>query len=179
MVNLSKDAARNILARINAKALQEEREKAAKAINETLSDTTAPETQEEELSDIMNEGIYVFADEDFDAQSTDTPAQPQVKIETPSQVINSEVRNGISNEGERAAYSGKTLAELQQSTQPTTAEEISDSEEFGERLFEILDDKGFVGETSEDLNEFLQEKNMPITGITNVESWLQMLKDCR
>ena len=137
---------------------------------------------ESALTESMDEGMYVLTEEDLLSQTIGEPIQETqsypVTESTPNISISDSAENTATN-GATAAYSGKTLAELQQGTHPTTSEEILVSEEFGERLFEILDEKGFVGETTDDVNRFLEEKNMPITGIADVEAWLQMLKDCR
>lgn len=172
---LSNDASRSILDRVRATELQKEREAAAKSINdsqEVIPDNVA-------LSESMDEGVYVLTEEDLISQTIGEPVQETSSVPTksaPETSVDTVVGN---TNGATAAYSGKTLAEMQQSTHLTTAEELINSKEFGDRVLDILDEKGFVGETTDDVNRFLEEKNMPITGITDVESWLQMLKDCR
>lgn len=172
---LSKDTSRSILDRVRATELQKEREAAAESINnsqEVIPDNVA-------LSESMDEGVYVLTEEDLISQTIGEPVQETSSVPTesaPETSVDTVVGN---TNGATAAYAGKTLAEMQQSTHLTTAEELINSKEFGDRVLDILDEKGFVGETTDDVNRFLEEKNMPITGITDVESWLQMLKDCR
>lgn len=172
---LSNDASRSILDRVRTTELQKEREAVAESINnsqEVIPDNVA-------LSESMDEGVYVLTEEDLISQTIGEPVQetPSVPTEPTSETSVDTVVGSTS--GATAAYSGKTLAEMQQSTHLTTAEELINSKEFGDRVLDILDEKGFVGETTDDVNKFLEEKNMPITGITDAEAWLQMLKDCR
>lgn len=172
---LSKDASRSILDRVRATELQKEREATAESINnsqEVIPDNVA-------LSESMDEGIYVLTEEDLISQTIGEPVQETSSVPTESAPETSADAVVDNTNGATAAYSGKTLAEMQQSTHLTTAEELINSEEFGDRVLDILDEKGFIGETTDDVNKFLEEKNMPITGITDAEAWLQMLKDCR
>lgn len=81
-----------------------------------------------------------------------------------------------------------SMDELQRSKAPDTAAGIAASREWGDRLFEIVENKVEQGlwEVSEDvlddyvaLTKFLESKGVPTTAITNVESWLSLIEECK
>lgn len=94
--------------------------------------------------------------------------------------------NQISNpsiQSKDAANANMSLVESQSADDLSTPGGIFCSTEFGDRLFEILQNKESQGwEIPDDiskLNDLLVEKGMPITGITNPKAWLDMLENCR
>lgn len=74
----------------------------------------------------------------------------------------------------------KSLAELQESanSNPTDASSILKNRTYGKRLRQVLKEKGFNGKPSE-VEAWLQEHNMPISNITDIDAWIDMLQNCR
>jgi hypothetical protein len=74
----------------------------------------------------------------------------------------------------------KSLAELQASANasPTDVNSVLRNRTYGRRVREILKEKGFSGKPSE-AEAWLKEHNMPISNITDVDAWIDMLQNCR
>lgn len=76
-----------------------------------------------------------------------------------------------------------SLAELQGEEDLTTLESLFFSEQYGGRFYDILVQKEQEGWPAIDdldkLNDFLVQKGMPITGITDPNAWLDILENCR
>lgn len=76
----------------------------------------------------------------------------------------------------------QSLAQLQQRKgrggEPINATSLYRDREFRGRFKEVLTKKGFTGKPSE-VNAFLESLNMPTTNITDINSWLDMLENCR
>lgn len=81
-----------------------------------------------------------------------------------------------------------SMDELQRAKAPDTAAGIAASREWGDRFFEIVENKVEQGlwEVSEDvlddyvaLTKFLESKGVPTTAITNVEGWLSLIEECK
>ena len=74
----------------------------------------------------------------------------------------------------------KSLAELQASANasPTDVNSVLRNRTYGRRVREILKEKGFDGKPSE-AETWLKEHNMPISNITDVDAWIDMLQNCR
>ena len=74
----------------------------------------------------------------------------------------------------------KSLAELQASANanPTDANSILKNRTYGRRVREILKEKGFNGKPSE-AEAWLKEHNTPTSNITDVDTWIDMLQNCR
>lgn len=73
-----------------------------------------------------------------------------------------------------------SLAELQASAnaQPTDASSILKNRNYSKRVRGILREKGFNGKLSE-AEAWLKEHNMPISNIEDIDSWIDMLQNCR
>ena len=66
----------------------------------------------------------------------------------------------------------------------TDVKSILKKKEYRSRIAEILKKKGFRGEASvrgkaSEIEAWLQQHRMPLTNITDVESWINMLEECR
>jgi hypothetical protein len=74
----------------------------------------------------------------------------------------------------------KSLAELQASANasPTDVNSVLRNRTYGRKVREILKEKGFSGKPSE-AEAWLKEHNMPISNITDVDAWIDMLQNCR
>lgn len=73
-----------------------------------------------------------------------------------------------------------SLAELQASAnaQPTDVSSILKNRNYSKKVRGILKEKGFNGKLSE-AEAWLKEHNMPISNIENINSWIDMLQNCR
>ena len=79
----------------------------------------------------------------------------------------------------------KSLAELQGDRNTDSFSDILCSEEYGDALDAIIQDKIDSGQWTNvpsdmnKLSEYLQSKGISITGIQDVESWMNMIKECK
>lgn len=73
-----------------------------------------------------------------------------------------------------------SLAELQASAnaQPTDVSSILRNRNYSKKVREILKEKGFKGKISE-AEAWLKEHNMPTSNIEDIDSWIDMLQNCR
>ena len=79
----------------------------------------------------------------------------------------------------------KSLAELQTGKELSTLGDILGHSEYGKQLDDILDEKAMSDEWPDIpddiklLGSYLRKKGIATSGITDVESWLNMIKDCK
>lgn len=73
-----------------------------------------------------------------------------------------------------------SLAELQASanSQPTDISSILKNRNYSKKVRELLKEKGFKGKISE-AEAWLKEHNMPVSNIEDIDSWIDMLQNCR
>lgn len=73
-----------------------------------------------------------------------------------------------------------SLAELQASAnaKPSDVDSILKNRNYSKKVREILKEKGFSGKISE-AEAWLKEHNMPISNIEDIDSWIDMLQNCR
>ena len=73
-----------------------------------------------------------------------------------------------------------SLAELQASTnaKPTDVSSMLKNRNYSKKVRGILKEKGFNGKISE-AEAWLKEHNMPISNIKDIDSWIDMLQNCR
>ena len=73
-----------------------------------------------------------------------------------------------------------SLAELQASanSKPTDISSILKNRNYSKKVRELLKEKGFKGKISE-AGAWLKEHNMPISNIEDIDSWIDMLQNCR
>lgn len=73
-----------------------------------------------------------------------------------------------------------SLAELQASanSKPTDVSSILKNRNYSKKVRELLKEKGFKGKISE-AGAWLKEHNMPISNIEDIDSWIDMLQNCR
>ena len=73
-----------------------------------------------------------------------------------------------------------SLAELQASTnaKPTDVSSMLKNRNYSKKVRGILKEKGFNGKMSE-IEAWLKEHNMPISNIKDIDSWIDMLQNCR
>lgn len=96
-----------------------------------------------------------------------------------------EDNSAISEEDDINTTGTKSLAELQNNVSTDTFMDIICSEKYGDRLDTIIDEKISSGKwknVPDDLEaraKYLQSKGIAITGIRDVESWLNMIEECK
>ena len=79
----------------------------------------------------------------------------------------------------------KSLSELQADKSLSTVLNILGDSNYGSQLFDIIDEKTESGQWENvpdninELNSYLESKGIITTGITDVESWLDMIKNCK
>ena len=79
----------------------------------------------------------------------------------------------------------KSLAELQSNKTLSTLGDILGSSEYGSQLEDIIDEKALSGKWTnvpDDMNQlasYFKSKGIATTGITDVASWLDMIRDCK
>ena len=73
-----------------------------------------------------------------------------------------------------------SLAELQASanSKPTDISSILKNRNYSKKVREVLKEKGFKGKISE-VEAWLKEHNMPTSNIDDINSWIDMLQNCR
>lgn len=73
-----------------------------------------------------------------------------------------------------------SLAELQASanSKPTDISSILKNRNYSKKVRALLKEKGFNGKISE-AEAWLKEHNMPISNIEDIDSWIDMLQNCR
>lgn len=73
-----------------------------------------------------------------------------------------------------------SLAELQASanSKPTDVSSILKNRNYSKKVRALLKEKGFNGKISE-TEAWLKEHNMPISNIEDIDSWIDMLQNCR
>lgn len=73
-----------------------------------------------------------------------------------------------------------SLAELQASanSKPTDVSSILKNRNYSKKVRALLKEKGFNGKISE-AEAWLKEHNMPISNIEDIDSWIDMLQNCR
>lgn len=74
----------------------------------------------------------------------------------------------------------KSLTELQSRTndKPTDINSILKDRRYSKKVREVMKEKGFKGKMSE-VETWLKEHNMPISNIDDIDSWIDMLQNCR
>lgn len=123
----------------------------------------------EETSDITDELFGDYLEEDKSREN--------------KEVI--EENSSISEEDDINTTGTKSLAELQNNSSTDTFMDIICSEEYGDKLDSIIDKKISSGKwknVPDDLEaraKYLQSKGIAITGIRDVESWLNMIEECK
>lgn len=135
-----------------------------------------PTGEPTDLQDVLltDEQITRQALGDFESPAPEVKPQPQsetiAEAEAAKPAKSKEVINDVGT---------KSLEELQKQENFSTFEEILDSDYMGP-MYEILQAKGWgiTGDFAKDA-EILKAHGITTVGITNVESWLDMIKNCK
>lgn len=156
---------------INRMAKKEAAKKAQEAINKAI-------VNEESLVDVNLEDEVVTQDELFDSMTGKYTEETEDKKSEPEPLVQNTV-DDINKTGT------KSLAELQANKTLDSFIGILSDSKFGAELDSIIDEKiesGAWSNVPDDMNQlskYLEEKGIPITGITDVTSWLDMIKNCK
>lgn len=135
-----------------------------------------PTGEPTDLQDVQltDEQITQQALGNFESPAPEVKPQPQSETITEAQASQpTESKEVITDIGT------KSLEELQKQENLSTFEEILDSD-YMMPMYEILQAKGWgiTGDFAKDA-EILKAHGVTTTGITNIESWLDMIKNCK
>ena len=156
---------------INSIAKMEAARKAQEAINKAV-------VNEESLVDINLEDETIIQDELFDSMTGKYTEETEDKKSESEPLVQNTI-DDINKTGT------KSLAELQANKALDSLVGILSDSKFGVELDSIIDEKiesGAWDNVPDDMNQlskYLEEKGIPITGITDVRSWLDMIKNCK
>lgn len=103
------------------------------------------------------------------------------KVETPTEIVQEAKENQPVPPKEVISTTGtKSLADLQSTEKLSTFAQIVGSEEYSDRLYDILEAKGWgiTGDFAKD-EEIVKSKGISVVGITNIEDWLNLIRDCK
>ena len=110
-----------------------------------------------------------------------TAREEPAKVETPTEVVQEAKENQPTQPKEVISTTGtKSLADLQSTEKLSTFAQIVGSEEYSDRLYDILEAKGWdiTGDFAKD-EEIVKSKGISVVGITNIEDWLNLIRDCK
>ena len=161
------------LALIDQMAKKEAEKKAAEALSKSTLDKSSLQDVSLEEDSITQEDIYGQMFGDFSVKEDVIIEEEIIEESIPS------TTEDINTTGT------KSLAELQTGKNLSTLGDILGNSEYGNRLDEILDEKSLSNEWSDipdDMNllgAYLRKKGIATSGITDVDSWLNMIKDCK
>lgn len=180
VITLNNIKSKNIIDKVNALIEQKNREEAAKNALVTEENSTIVSIEDVNLSDetlteeqIANQflGNFDSLTENQNQQTTDNQ-----KINTNVTETQKKTKLDINTSN------SNILNQLHSSEKSTTFAEIYKSKENNNRIFEILVNKGWgitEDSTIGGIKKILLSKNMPIENITDIENWIDILKNCR
>lgn len=181
VVLIDKNFALAVIKQVEEAQLQKEKEEAAKKANEAQEKLWRenPEALAEGEEVVPLEGL---TEEELISQEIGEP----VREETPQEETGAELLKLLDDTDKKPpTESGsidnthKSLSSLQQRDTPNDINGILNDRRYADSVYDILEEKGFEGDTVEEVIQFLQDKNMPIANINNIDAWIDMLKNCR
>ena len=110
-----------------------------------------------------------------------TEAQEAPPAEAPAEVAKEVQEIPVQQPKEVISTTGtKSLADLQNTEKLSTFAQIVGSTEYSDRLYDILESKGWdiTGDFAKD-EEIVKSKGISTVGITNIEDWLNLIRDCK
>lgn len=163
---ISNEQAMSLLETINrAKEAEAKAEVTKKALDELPS------------IDLGSEGTYT-GEVDVAAQMTGdfTPQSAEPKENSKEVVTKPQTKNTKDiNEAGKNSFEN-----LQDSNSFTTFAKVYKSPKYRSLLKKLFTAKGWNWSTKEsDIEKVLKDNNIPITGITNIDTWLDIIKNCR
>ena len=169
IVKANKEAALKLIAKY--KAEQEAKIKAENAKKE-LEELESQLTELSEVIDLEEEGA--------DVASQLTGNFSEKKPEVKQSVTPVEVKPVQQSKKDINKVGGKSLENLHNSNNLTTFVDIYNNMQYKMALKNIFKAKKWDWSTNvTKVEEILRSKNIPLIGITNVENWLTIIKNCR
>lgn len=110
-----------------------------------------------------------------------TETQEAPPAEAPAEVAKEVQEIPVQQPKEVISTTGtKSLADLQNTEKLSTFAQIVGSTEHSDRLYDILESKGWdiTGDFAKD-EEIVKSKGISTVGITNIEDWLNLIRDCK
>ena len=159
----TKNQALGIINEINAIAEAKAKEAAAKAELERILQN-APEVY---LGDLNGDTGAVS-----DTKPT-TPEQSKQEPSTPQTPPSTTGKKNINNAG------NISLENLDNTNNLTTFAELYTKSDFRNTLRAIFKEKGWTFGKKAEIEKLFEEKGISTVGITNLDSWLQMIKECK
>lgn len=118
----------------------------------------------EGVSDIQAQSVEIFEDTKSSVTETITPTSI-----SPTQ----ETKKDINEAG------NISLENLDSSSNLTTFAQVFSNTKFRSQLKKIFKAKGWNWGTQSDIEALLKSKDVSLTNITNIDSWLDLIKNCR
>lgn len=160
---------RQILNEIKQEAERKAQAEAArKRLKEESEDVDLDLT--EDVPPLLNETQEDLDDAAFIEQET----YGQTTIETSNESANTTDTKQVNT------TSNKSVENLADSNNLTTFADVITKTIYKGQLFKIFKEKGWTWSNKQsDLEAFLKSKDVPLIGITNVDNWLDIIKNCR
>jgi len=173
LVVADEETSRKTIEKINKRIEEKNAQEAARIAAEKLKEQQeAP--QDVFLDDKTPEELNAsLAGVDEEIKTEEKPVEPEEPIVVPASEIVIKPNGDINN------IHSIIENNLQGSEKNSNFAEILMSPTYGDRLEEILDEKGVQFETNAELEAWLKKNNISTEGITDVEAWLDMIKNCR
>ena len=124
-----------------------------------------------DLDDLAKHMLGDFTEAEAVPPPSETPAEvakesQEIPVQQPKEVI--------------STTGTKSLADLQNTEKLSTFAQIVGSTQYSDRLYDILESKdwGITGDFAKD-EEIVKSKGISTVGITNIEDWLNLIRDCK
>lgn len=169
---LSQEASQTIINEIQNRIEQHKRMENLEdgVLDETPTPTPTPTVETITQDQINQQAVGNF----------ETP-KPEIKPQKQSEVVKEAKESQSQQRKEVITDIGKkSLAELQNTENLSNFVEVFNSDKYNDALYDILESKGWGDITGTLLDaDVLEKHGIPTTGITNVESWLDLIRNCR
>lgn len=170
---LSQEASNEIKLGIQTKIDNKTRLENLEDVN--LDDTPVKTSTKTEETPITPEQVAQQAIGNFEAPKEEVKQQPQKEVvQEAKESQPQETKEVISGIGK------KSLTELQSTENLSTFADVASSIKYSDSLYEVLEEKnwGITGDVTKDA-QILKEHNVSIVGITNVEDWINLIRNCK
>lgn len=172
---LTQEESNDMLEKLRQKQEKQQRAENIEDVNLYEDEAPTPKGEPTSVEDVTLDDINRHILGDF----SEAPAP--VEAETPTEVAKEIKENNPVQPKEVISTVGtKSLAELQNTENLSTFEQINGNMEYSDRLYDILETKnwGVTGDFVKDA-EILKAHGIAVVGITNVEDWLNLIKNCK
>lgn len=169
-------------------------DKASAEINKELQRRIENQKRLDNLEDVNLDDAPIAKPAKQDGTLTPEQIQQQAvgNFETPATEIKPQPTKEVVKEAKESQptqakevisdVGSKSLTELQNTENLSTFAEIIGSEKYGDRLYDVLDQKGWGITDNMSFNqiaEILKAHNVNTEGITDVEDWINQIRDCK